>query len=97
MKYFLLLFLFSGCTSYQLTSPQEIEKFESSSSFHHLIYVGSNSEFHYFHVRDKTITKYKIPSTELEIENKFNLNPKSKECFVMWPGSIEKFRNSAIK
>ena len=71
----------------------DLERLESSSSYHHLSYLGSDQDFHYFcHFRCGKIlmyeTYYKVERYRLKLDRTFGLS--EDDAYVVWPGTIAK-------
>jgi hypothetical protein len=88
-------FLLAGCAGIpqkaKPTDTAHLESLESDSSYHHLVYHGSDEHFHYF--RHFWCTKasmhqdfYKIERAKLNLEKTFPLD--EGEPYVAWPGTI---------
>ena len=95
LKALLLLFVITlgGCNSTELVKPKSLIKYQSSSSFHHLAYKGSDKNFHYFVHSDKISSSYKVSRSNLNWKQEFPYNSGHKPS-VVWPGTIEKILSS---
>jgi len=91
----LACFLLAGCAGIpQKAKPTDVahlESLESDSSYHHLVYLGSDEAWHYF--RHFWCTKvsmhqafHKIERDRLNLEKTFPLD--EGEPYVAWPGTI---------
>jgi len=75
----------------KITDVPHLESLEDSSSYRHLLYCGSDDQFHYFaHFWCGKIlmhqTFYKVERCRLNLEKTFRLG--EEERYVVWPGTI---------
>jgi len=93
----LACFLLVGCAGIpQKAKPTDVahlESLESDSSYHHLGYLGSDDDFHYFcHFWCTKVSMhqafYKIECHKLNLEKTFPLD--EGEPYVAWPGTISR-------
>lgn len=87
---FVLAFSFSGCifNGAKEVSLNELKGFQTTSSYHPLFYMGSDSEYHYFnHLNGKHWVSYKTKRSINSLS--FEFEKGSRKGKVMWPGTIE--------
>ena len=91
-KYILmfLVALSASCASHKKVDARDLIEYESSSSFHHLFYTGSDESYHYVFRRGKVSFKYKIPREQAAFDNEFPYLSESHEPVLLEPGTIEK-------
>ena len=82
------IFTLTACDDFKEVTVERLYPLQSSSSFHHLIYIGSDNHYHYFIHRDKLTEKLKIKRNE---ENPYTgaFELRRKEPKVVLPGSLE--------
>jgi len=78
----------TGCDDFKEVNVESLYPLQSSSSFHHLVYVGSDDFYHYFIHHDKFTEKLKMKRNEEKpYAGAFEL--KKEEPRVVFPGSLE--------
>lgn len=92
MKFWKVLFwvLLVGCSypPVSMKTLKDLSTLQTTSSYHPLFYIGSDSQYHYFsYLNGKYWESYKSPREQKTLS--FEFEKGRKESKVMFPGTIE--------